>query len=107
MRGTSLLIVLIALAATGPTVSAAAATQTTPNPKTTPVSQPPQQQSDDDIFTPLMRGTPGGRISGGTRGIRPRAASPAIESVTPAPTAAGGAGAEFKDVQAPVTAVAK
>jgi hypothetical protein len=103
----NLLIVLIALAAGEPTVSAAAATQPPTNTKTTPVAQPPQPQSDDDIFAPLMRGTPGGRISGGTRGIRPRAATPALESVTPAPTHASGAGSNVKDVQAPVTDVAK
>ncbi len=62
-----------------------AAAQTTPPAKPGVVTPPHEPSPADDFFAPPMRGTPGGRISGGTRGLgKPTGATP------PPPPAAGG-----------------
>jgi hypothetical protein len=77
------LVVLAAAMSFGAMADAAA--QTTPPAKPGVVTPPHEASPADDFFAPPMRGTPGGRISGGTRGLgKPTGATP------PPPPAAGG-----------------
>ncbi len=72
MRRTNLLLGLAILAGAACVGRPSAAGQTPPTTKTSPSVATTQPSAEDDVFTPLLRGTPGGRMSGGTRGLSPR-----------------------------------
>ncbi len=67
-------------------------------PKNTASPQPRENSAVSDLFVPPMRGTPDGRISGGTRGLhRPSPqpvadAPPSLPKPPPAPAGAPGTG---------------
>ena len=92
----------------------AAAAQPNAPPKTGAASTPPHEESAaDDLFLPPLRGTPGGRISGGTRGIATGGLPSAQPTPTPTPTStptparAGGGKSAVKSTPARLIPVAE
>jgi hypothetical protein len=78
-------------------VSTAGAADQTPPPKPGVVAPQTTATTPDDMFSPPMRGTPGGRISGGTRGLHP--VSPATSSQPKPPASSAGGGSATKTTQ--------
>jgi hypothetical protein len=90
--GWVVLATVLAVMMVGPVANAA---DQTPPPKPGVVTPQTAATNPDDMFSPPLRGTPGGRISGGTRGLHP--VGPGAPK--PAPLSSAGSGASMKTTQ--------
>jgi hypothetical protein len=75
----------------GATVPADAGAQQSTPPKAATAPQPRDASAVDDLFLPPMRGTPDGRISGGTRGLHKPSPQPVADVPPTLPSTGPGA----------------
>ena len=89
MRATTRVLALAMVAcALAAAVPGGAVAQQTPPPKSN--TKPPQPDAaPDDLFLPPMRGTPDGRISGGTRGVEHHAGATGTPAARIPPAGSG------------------
>jgi hypothetical protein len=82
-------MLVVAAAMAGAITADAAAQQTAKTPKPATAPSTPPTEAGDDLFIPPLRGTPNGRISGGTRGLGQAAAQLPPQPTNPAPHQSG------------------